>query len=151
MSSKHVKSQQAQGLVEFALLLPILVLFLMVIFDIGRAVYFYSAVNNAAREGARSGGIYCPGDTCWLNVQNTVRRLTAGLIADKLTVLEPTYLDIFPTLDNNRDGDFYNDNDVVRVTVSYRFEAATPFLARLLGSTDNWYTLTSQATMRIER
>jgi len=40
-------------LVEFALILPLLVLVLVGIFDIGRAFFAYIAITNAAREGVR--------------------------------------------------------------------------------------------------
>ena len=44
---------RGQGLVEFALVLPIFVLILVGIFDLGRAVFAYNTLTNAAREGAR--------------------------------------------------------------------------------------------------
>ena len=50
----RTKGQQAQALVEFALVLPVLLLILFVIFDFGRAIYFYNAISNAAREGGRT-------------------------------------------------------------------------------------------------
>jgi Flp pilus assembly protein TadG len=42
-----------QSMVEFALLLPIIVLLLVGVFDLGRAFFSYIAITNAAREGAR--------------------------------------------------------------------------------------------------
>ena len=42
-----------QSMVEFALILPLLVLFLVGIFDLGRAFFSYIAITNAAREGTR--------------------------------------------------------------------------------------------------
>jgi Flp pilus assembly protein TadG len=45
---------RAQALVEFALVLPVLLLILFVIFDFGRAIYAYNAISNAAREGGRT-------------------------------------------------------------------------------------------------
>ena len=44
---------KGQGLVEFALVFPIIVLLLMALFDMGRAVFIYNGLTNAAREGAR--------------------------------------------------------------------------------------------------
>jgi len=44
---------RGQGLVEFALVLPIFVLLLVALFDLGRAVFAYNTITNAAREGAR--------------------------------------------------------------------------------------------------
>lgn len=40
-------------MVEFALIAPIFILILMAFFDIGRGVFAYTSITNAAREGAR--------------------------------------------------------------------------------------------------
>jgi Flp pilus assembly protein TadG len=47
------KPRQGQGLVEFALLLPILVLVVFGVLELGRAFFAFIAITNAAREGAR--------------------------------------------------------------------------------------------------
>ena len=44
---------RGQGLVEFALVLPVFVLTLVSLFDLGRGVFAYNTLTNAAREGAR--------------------------------------------------------------------------------------------------
>ncbi len=46
-------TKRGQALVEFALVLPIFILVLVAIFDLGRAVFAYNTLTNAAREGAR--------------------------------------------------------------------------------------------------
>lgn len=45
--------EQGQGLVEFALIIPIFMVVLFGLFDAGRMVYTNSALSQAAREGAR--------------------------------------------------------------------------------------------------
>jgi Flp pilus assembly protein TadG len=45
--------QRGQALLEFALVLPIFILLLVAIFDLGRAAFAYNTLTNAAREGAR--------------------------------------------------------------------------------------------------
>ena len=50
---QSLRSEQAQSLVETALLLPVLLMILVGIVDIGRAYYSYIQLTNAAREGAR--------------------------------------------------------------------------------------------------
>jgi Flp pilus assembly protein TadG len=47
------RRRQGQALVEFALILPIAVILLLAVFDVGRAVFTYNGLTNAAREGAR--------------------------------------------------------------------------------------------------
>ncbi len=44
---------RGQSLVEFAIILPVFILVLVGILDLGRAVYAYNTLNNAAREGSR--------------------------------------------------------------------------------------------------
>ncbi|HEX5826850.1 MAG TPA: TadE/TadG family type IV pilus assembly protein [Candidatus Limnocylindrales bacterium] len=44
---------RGQALVEFALVIPIFLLVLVALFDLGRAVFSYNTLTNAAREGAR--------------------------------------------------------------------------------------------------
>ena len=47
------RSQRGQDLVEFALLLPALLLLLLLVGEGGAMVWTYEVLNNAAREGAR--------------------------------------------------------------------------------------------------
>jgi hypothetical protein len=44
---------RGQALVEFALVIPIFLLVMVALFDLGRAVFAYNTLTNAAREGAR--------------------------------------------------------------------------------------------------
>lgn len=45
--------RRGQALVEFALVIPLFLLLLVAIFDLGRAVFAWNTLSNAAREGAR--------------------------------------------------------------------------------------------------
>lgn len=47
------RNGRGQALVEFALILPIFLLVFVALFDLGRAVFTYNTLTNAAREGAR--------------------------------------------------------------------------------------------------
>jgi len=49
------RSLRAQDLIEFALIFPVLMLFVFGIVDFGRAFHVLIAISNAAREGARYG------------------------------------------------------------------------------------------------
>lgn len=46
--------RRGQGLVEFALIVPLIIVLFMAIFDFGRAIYGMNAVGNAARMGVRT-------------------------------------------------------------------------------------------------
>ena len=48
-----MRGERGQSLIEFALVLPVLVILLVGVFDLGRAVMLSETLNNAVREGAR--------------------------------------------------------------------------------------------------
>lgn len=49
----RTRDERGQSLVEFALILPIFVLLMVGIFDLGHVVWSNDALTNASREGAR--------------------------------------------------------------------------------------------------
>ncbi|MEJ2352363.1 MAG: pilus assembly protein [Anaerolineales bacterium] len=53
--SKGARSKAGQGMVEFALTLPVLMLLMLGIIEFGRLLFTYSAVTTAGREAARYG------------------------------------------------------------------------------------------------
>lgn len=126
------KNTTGQGLVEFAIILPVLILFVMIIFDLGRMAYYYSAIHNAAREGARYAAIHHDTATA-SDIAAAARQLVSGL--------DPSLLSISSS---------YPTGETVQVTVAYQFGTATPIISMLRGSADNTFTLTSQATMQLE-
>jgi Flp pilus assembly protein TadG len=120
--------QRGQELAEYALALPIMLLLLMSILDLGRVVYVYSALHNSVREGARY-GIVNPGDAG--GIETVVRSRAVGL--------DPTGLTVLVT---------QPDPQTIRVRATYLFTAVTPIAGALVGS--NPWTVGSQATMRVE-
>jgi hypothetical protein len=51
---RRLRSQSAQSLTEFALISPLLFLFICGIIDFGRVIYIQDTLNQAANEGART-------------------------------------------------------------------------------------------------
>jgi Flp pilus assembly protein TadG len=124
MNKLHQTTKKGQAMVELALVLFLFLVIVMAIFDIGRAVYYYTAVQNAAREGARYGSI----NPNTVGIQNAARSKAIGLaISTSVNIT----------------------TDTVAVTVSYNFSPATPVLRLFTGS--NVLTLRSVALMRIEK
>jgi Flp pilus assembly protein TadG len=82
MLSRH-RSEKGQDLVEYALILPILVLLLFGIMELAIVAFSYNTIGDAAREGARYGAIH-PTDRAGINT--AARRLTTGLDQAHLTV-----------------------------------------------------------------
>lgn len=57
LTARERGRRRGQGLVEFALVLPIFLLLIFGVIDGGRYVYVNSTLSNAAREGARLGSV----------------------------------------------------------------------------------------------
>lgn len=81
-SQKHNHpKERAQAIVEFAIVLPILMMLLVGILEVGRMIFIYSAVNNASREAARyasavglaDGGVHNKYQYC-SEIRNAARR-----------------------------------------------------------------------------
>jgi len=85
---RHVRLTRAgeagQSLVEFALILPVLVLIVMGIVDLGRIFHTYEALANAAREGAR----YCAlnPNASATNLRNRITGSGSGELDGKIAV-----------------------------------------------------------------
>ena len=130
------RPRKGQSLVEFALLLPVFVLAIVLIFDLGRAIYYYSAIHNAAREGARYGVVY-PNDAPGIKTTTVNYAFGLGLDVPNVSVGRG---------DPETVGGF--SNPTVRVIVKYTFTPATPLVEGLLP--DGKIRLKSEAIMRTE-
>ena len=72
---------RGQALVEFALVLPIFLMLLLGVFDLGRMIYMYNGVAEAARELARVTSVYTGSPTLGNAPQTTAVLATQkGLI-----------------------------------------------------------------------
>ena len=58
MKFKRYLIPKGQDLVEYALLLPFMLMLIMGIFDLGRVTFLYSTITNISREGARYGVVH---------------------------------------------------------------------------------------------
>lgn len=81
---KNLKSQAGGALVEFAITIPLLMLLLVGLIEIGRVTYFGIEVANAARAGAQYGALSYPNSTggnMQVAAQNDGRNSIANLQA----------------------------------------------------------------------
>src|SRR6266849_9470453 len=51
------RSQRAQGLMEFALILPLLLLFMLGVIEVGRMLAIFSSISSAAKQSTRYGAV----------------------------------------------------------------------------------------------
>jgi len=127
---KSFKNSKGQAVVEFAMILPILMLMLLGVVEFGR---FYNAslmVNNASREGARSASF---GGTT-LEVEQRVDSVATSLDTSRITVT------ISPAGTKSR-------GDMVTVTVNYDIDPLTPMIGIITGGTLH---LKAETVMRVE-
>ena len=91
---KRIRQDHGQDLVETALVLPLLLLLLLSIVQLGIVFFQYNSISNAAREGARyaiihPGQVDSSASTCD-DLSNPIRqaacRLTSGLPPGLVTV-----------------------------------------------------------------
>jgi hypothetical protein len=130
---------RGQALVEFSLAILVFIVLLMAVFDLGRGIYMYNGVAQAARELARATSVH-PGIVLGQSVESQgVLATQRGLIPSLGT---PTYqcLDIAGNAvahDPCRSGDF------VHVTTTAIYDPVT--MLGLAGSV----TLTSTSSLEI--
>ena len=120
------RPSRGQTIVEFALVLPVLILLLLVTIDFGRAFLGWVSLNNAARVGANYAA------------QNPNTSWVAGseyqnLMADNMDAInctpdpDPAAAPVFgPTKD---------PGDIVRVNLSCDFTILTPIIGAIVGNT----------------
>jgi hypothetical protein len=87
MIHKHKSLQHArgQGLVEFALVIPIVLLLMVVFIDLGRAIYMQSALSNAVREGARYAIVHKETGSYVNDIKGIVRHYSVALNPSAIT------------------------------------------------------------------
>ena len=131
------RSENGQALVEFALLTPFLLVFLVGILEFGRAWNAHIVVTQAAREGARKAAVFDETVT-----QNDVEAVIYQTIAGSNLNTDSTQITL-----NNWDGD---SDTPLAVTV------AQPYAFLFFGELKKWTTgesrilLKSRVVMRNE-
>jgi hypothetical protein len=126
------RSQSGEALVEFALILPILLVLSLGMLDFGRAFHAKSLVDQAAREGCRVAIVTKPLDQA-LIVSRVERVLEAGN-------MKPN------SVTSNQAA-----NRLVEVEVEITFKFITPGVFSLIGAKfDNTMKMVGRAVMRSE-
>jgi Flp pilus assembly protein TadG len=133
-SKTLIHKQKGQSLVEFALILPLMVLIVVGIFDLGRAFFAYIAISNAAREGARV-YIFSPKTTTITDIENAVHlEVGTSSVVDEAKIA-PTILiqcvdpndSIFKQVVTNAMLKACKSTEPIRVTVSYNQDLILSF------------------------
>jgi Flp pilus assembly protein TadG len=132
----RIKKEDGQSMVEFALILPLLILLLCGILDFGWIFGNQLTLNNAGREAARYTAInydeaQAPTSTYNFNLADSVLRNRASLMNNANLVV---------TLTRN--------GSAITVSATYPLPILTPVLSTILG--DDVFQLDAATTMRLE-
>ena len=136
---KNTTRFPAQSLVEFALIIPLLLLLLLGFFDLGRAIINLSALSNAVREGTRAGIVMAYDEDAIKDIVLDYA-FTTTLTRDNIGVV--------PTADN------FGTLKTLQITANYCFVPVTPGVAAIVGNNctggDSGIPLTTNSIMRYE-
>ena len=110
--------EEGQAAFEFVLVLPVFILFLLLMVDMGIMTYQFVSVSNAVREGARYGSVNC-GDGDCLAAELAVRTVdrSGGVLSDPEDLADVAVV----WLDNNGDGTVNGKGDSVVVKVDHQY------------------------------
>ncbi len=125
---RRVGDERGAIVVEFALIVPVLLLLVLGIIEFGFGYHAWDATQNAAREGARLGAV----SPDVAEIEARVRGATSFLDQDQLVVTVQCGL---------TSGSFgtcpapsaWDEGDIVRVTVEYSYDFLTPLPAFVPG------------------
>ena len=138
-----------QALVEFALIVPIVILLFMGIIDLGRLVYVFNAVSDAARNGVREAIV---NQDCVAVATSAQSSAPAVDLSTPTAVVLTVYRSPVPTASPIPDvcpglGGNYGIGYLAQVRVETSFTAITPVISQVVGPV----TLSSTARLPIER
>jgi Flp pilus assembly protein TadG len=128
---KSLRNEKGQSLIEFAILLPLLLLLLMGILEFGLMLNAYLSINNSAREGARLGIV----DGSNLEISELITNLSPTLNTENLIV------NIIPLEGSRKSG------DTLTVEVIYNYQVIIPIISNILNDV---VVLKAKTSMRIE-
>jgi Flp pilus assembly protein TadG len=158
LTGRRRRHEHGQGIVEFALVFPVIVFLIVAFIEIGRAVYSYSTITNAARQGARVAAVNqltslaeCdetrpienPDDAHWSIVGCAIAAgVGLGLQPSNVSVSyaapPDTTLTCSPTI---------HVGCLASVTVTYDYAPSTPIVSGVVSA----ITMTSTSEMPVER
>ena len=153
---KRLKLQTGSNIVEFAFILPLLLILVSGIVDLGIALFDKAVITNAAREGARFGMVFgetsIPGGgrPSTTDIENRVKAYL-GIDATHpngwLINFGPSNLSISSSYDDLNLPSGISSGDKLTVTVTYTYHHYVMLITALKGMTSDF---TSVSVMRME-
>lgn len=130
-AAQALAGQAGQGLVEFALLLPVLLLILLGAIDLGRAFNAYVTITNASREGARYGASQ-PTNTSGIQA-HVIQEAALSGVTITTTDITIDCAAFGTTSFSSANCSTINKGDQIRVTVTNNFQFLSLYLFRISG------------------
>ncbi len=128
-NSHSLRESQGQAMVELALTLPLLLLILFGVVDLGRLFFAYTSITNASREGARVG------TTNPTNANNAIKTRVEQEVASSLSLTDANitidcaaYSDTPPYTYSTTYCSSAAVGDRIRVTVNYNYQFLSLYL-----------------------
>jgi Flp pilus assembly protein TadG len=151
MTPRSSGRRRGQALVEFALVLPILLLFIFGIIDAGRLIFTYNTVGNAARDGVRV-AIVNQSSPSGTNTCDTTSSFAdpvgCAVVAGLALQLTPADVSVkYRTAADDADCTTISIGCLAVVKVTGHFQALTPIIGQIIGPTD----ISSTAKVPVER
>ena len=143
-----IENQKGAAAVEFAIVLPLLVLLVFGIIESSLFLYDKAMITNASREGARAGIVYSyPDRISDTEIETAVKNYC------KAHLITFNAADPDPVIEIVRTGsDSSGDPLIVKVTYRYDF-LVLPDISKLFDSDNpisSWITLKAETVMRLE-
>ena len=127
-------NQKAQSIVEFALIIPLIILVITVFIDLSRGFFYSTTLSNAVREGARYAVVH------HVNTEEEKQEVV-DIVVHFAIALDPENIIVTITEPDA-------ENAYVTVNGTYFFQPVTPGLSLILGDTPG-IQLESQSIMQI--
>lgn len=133
---RNIKKENGQAVVEFAIVLPLLLLIICAIIDFGWLFYNQLSLENCTREAARYGAVNAANSDCTTLVGNKINKDAISSLKQLMTVSVTLSSPQTPC-----DGD-------ITVTITSKIRILTPVLGVFCPGQEK--TLTYSVTMKAE-
>jgi Flp pilus assembly protein TadG len=166
---KVIRNDEAQSLVEFALIVPMLLILVFGIIDFGLGLRAYISIASATREGARYASIPNPpgtftsggaGDCNGTTTTTVVGKVCETINGLNLANVQNVKVEVCDTASPpvcvaaSANGSNMLPGKSVRITADYRYYYITPVKALInfvsAGALTNYLTVSSTTDMRIQ-
>jgi Flp pilus assembly protein TadG len=143
--SNRMQRPRGAAMIEFALVLPILLVLLIGIIEAGAILYNKAVITNAAREGARVGVLRRETNA---NVDNLIKQRVNDYCSQKLLSFAPGSSSTPDDIGISSEAFDGRSPGLLTVSVSYTYKGF--LLGRLLSAFSGPINLSSKAVMRYE-